>query len=131
MFSSKYIIQNPYFGQNLTFKSADVTLKIRSGSPKSNQLLTILQTMYLCKLSQPPPHPHWFKVLRRKTLFWAFQSASVTLEMRSRSFKSNQLFPFSQQCSHASLVKIHSLVQKMAHGNHILDTSKCQCDLGN
>ena len=28
--------ENPYFGQNLTFQSAGVTLKIRSGSPKSS-----------------------------------------------------------------------------------------------
>ena len=36
---------------------------------------------------------HWFKVQRRKTLFWTFQSAGVTLKIRSTSPKSNQLFP--------------------------------------
>ena len=36
----------------------------------------------------------------------------VTLKMRSRSPKSNQLFPPSQPCIYASLVKIHPLVQK-------------------
>ena len=31
--------------------------------------------------------------------------------------KSNQLFPSSQQCIYASLVKIHQLVQKIMQGN--------------
>ena len=38
----------------------------------------------------------------------------VTLKMRSRSPKSNQLFPPSQPCIFASLVKIHLLVQKIS-----------------
>ena len=36
LFNSRDIIQNPYFGQNLTFQSAGVTLKIKSKSPKYN-----------------------------------------------------------------------------------------------
>ena len=36
----------------------------------------------------------------------------VTLKIRSRSPKSNQLFPPSQQCIYPSFVKIHPLVQK-------------------
>ena len=31
----------------------------------------------------------------------------------------------NQQCTHASLVKIHPLVQKITHRNRILDISKC------
>ena len=38
----------------------------------------------------------------------------VTLKMRSRSPKSNQLSPPSQPCICASLVKIHPLVQKIS-----------------
>ena len=38
----------------------------------------------------------------------------VTLKMRPRSLKSNQLFPPSQSCIYASLVKIHPLVQKIS-----------------
>ena len=38
----------------------------------------------------------------------------VTLKMRSRSPKSNQLFPPSQPCIYASLVKIHPVVQKIS-----------------
>ena len=41
------------------------------------------------------------------------------------------LFPSSQQCIFASLVKLHQLFQKIMHGNHILDISKCRCDLEN
>ena len=44
-------------------------------------------------------------------------SVPVTLKIRSRSPKSNPLFPFSQQFIYASLVKIHLLVQKIMHGN--------------
>ena len=38
----------------------------------------------------------------------------VTLKMRPRSPKSNQLFPISQPRIYASLVKIHPLVQKIS-----------------
>ena len=39
----------------------------------------------------------------------------VTLNSRSSSPKSNQLFPSSQQCTYAGFVKIHLLVQKITH----------------
>ena len=39
----------------------------------------------------------------------------ATLKIRSRSPKSNHLFLPSQQCIHASLVKIHPLVQEITH----------------
>ena len=55
----------------------------------------------------------------------------MTLKIRSRSIKSNQLYSSSQQCIFACLVKIHPLVQKITHGNHISDISKCCCDLEN
>ena len=37
LFNSRDVIQIPYFGQNLSFQSADVKLKIRLRSQKSNQ----------------------------------------------------------------------------------------------
>ena len=41
------IIQKPYFGQNMTFQSAGVTLKMKPRSSKFNQLLTLyLQYIY-------------------------------------------------------------------------------------
>ena len=41
----------------------------------------------------------------------------MTLKIGSRSPKSNQLVPPSQQCIYASLVKIRLSVQKITHGN--------------
>ena len=43
---------------------------------------------------------------------WFILYRMVTLKIKSRSPKSNQLFPPFQQCIYASLVKIHRLVQK-------------------
>ena len=54
-----------------------------------------------------------------ETIFLTFQSDPVTLKIRSRLPKSNQLFCSSHQCIHASLVKIYSPVQKITHRNHI------------
>ena len=62
-----------------------------------------------------------------------FQSAHVTLKIRSRSTKlSYQPFPVLPSmylCKFGK--KIHPLVQKITHGNYILDISKCLCDLEN
>ena len=53
----------------------------------------------------------------------------VTLKIMSRSPKSSQLFQPFQQCIHASLIKIHLLVQNIAHGIPILDILISWCDL--
>ena len=42
---------------------------------------------------------------------------TVFMKIRSMSSKSYQLFPPSQQCSHAILLKLRPLVQKITHGN--------------
>ena len=55
----------------------------------------------------------------------------VTLNIRGSSPKSKHLFPSFQKCFYASLLKIHPLVQKITHGNPILDISKSQFDLEN
>ena len=52
MYSSNDIVQKTYFGQNLTFQSAPVTLKIRSRSPKSNQPFSFSQPC--CEFGQNP-----------------------------------------------------------------------------
>ena len=101
-----------------TFQSAAVTLKIRSRSPKLNQLFLSSQQCIYAKLVKI--HPLVQKI-NMETIFWTFQSGTVTLKIRSRSSKFDQLFPSSQQCIYASLVKIHPLVQKITHRNHILD----------
>ena len=62
-------------------------------------------------------------IKRTETIFRPFKSAVVTLEIRSRSPKSNQLVPPpSQQCIYASLVKIHQTVQKIKHGKEATRT---------
>ena len=55
----------------------------------------------------------------------------VAFKIRSRTPKSNQIFPPSQQCIYASLVKIYPLVQKIMHRNPILHISKCLYHLEN
>ena len=84
--------------------------------------------MYLCKFGGEIPTGSEEADF---TGFFTFQSASVTLKIRSRSPKSNQLLSSSQQFIFVSLVKIHPLVQKLTHRNPILDISKCRCDLEN
>ena len=74
---------------------------------------------------------HLFRRYRTETIFWIFQSGTVILKIRSMSLNFDQLLPSSRQCIYASLVKIHPLVQKISHGNHILDISKWHCDLKN
>ena len=83
-----------FFGQNLIIQSADVTLKMRSRSPKSNQIL---------KPSQCYNYEVWpesvicfFQEIECRQAFFGqnliIQSAGVTLKMRSRSPKSNRFF---------------------------------------
>ena len=62
---------------------------------------------------------------RRKPYFGqnlTFQSAGMTLKIRSRSPKSKQLILHSQQCIYKSFVKIHPLVQKITNGNQAMGT---------
>ena len=91
-----------------------VTLKIRSRSPKSNQLL-------LCH--NDTIYQFWsdsiirFKRYRAETKFCTFKRVIVTLKIRSRSPKSDHHFSPSKQYICASLVKVHSLVQKITSRN--------------
>ena len=80
-----------------------------SRSQKSNQVFSLFQQCTYVSFVKIPS--------LLQTLFWTFQSASVTLKIRSRSQKINQLFPFSQQCIYATLVKIEQPVQKIVCGN--------------
>ena len=54
-----------------------------------------------------------FKRWPAETKFCTFQKVAVTLKIRMRSPKSNQLFLLFQQCICASLLKICPLVQKI------------------
>ena len=162
-----------------TLKKVTVTLKIKSRSPKSNQLFTPSQhciyaslvkicplvqkittgneTSYITKgrcdlenlvkvtkninnSSHPPnnasvqvssKYVHWFRRLSSEMKFHTFKKVAVTLKIKSRSPKSNQLFIPSQHCIYASLVKICPLVQKITPGNEISYITKGHCDLEN
>ena len=63
--------------------------------------------------------------------FDTLKKVAVTLKIKSRSPKSNQLFTPSQHCIYASLVKICPLVQKITPGNEISYITKGRRDLEN
>ena len=68
-----------------------VTLKMRSKSPKSNSLITMIQYI---KFGQRLSFGSRDRL--QTNLFWSkfyIHSAGVTLKMRSRSLKSNHFFP--------------------------------------
>ena len=55
LFHSRDKVQKSNFGQNLTFKSAGTTLKIRSRLPESNQLFPPLQQCIYASLFKINP----------------------------------------------------------------------------
>ena len=85
--------------------SPGVTLKIRWRSPKHNQLIIMSECFmheYLVKIRQS------VDILQTST-FWLKSgslSPAVTLKIRSRSPKPNQLFIMSQYYIHTNLAKI-------------------------
>ena len=112
----RYIISSKIF----TYWSPLVTLKTRSRSPKSNQLLSLSQWYIhaslmifhplvqeiLCIQESIMPTPTPTKKINS-------MRPPVTLKMGSESPKLNQLFGLSQWCIHASLVKFHLLIQEI------------------
>ena len=108
--------------------SPAVTLKMRSRSPKSNQLLNLSQ--WYIHASLVKFHPLVQEILCIQEIFTPF-NPPVTLKMRSRSPKSNQLLNLSQWYIHASLVKFHPLVQEILCIQEIFTPFKSSCDLEN
>ena len=109
--------QNPTTGSEVNARKPSfrhLKVEIRSRSPNSSQL-SLLPTMHLCTFGQNPSTSS--EDYTRKPYFGHFKVPHVTLKIRSILPKSNQLFPSSQQCIYASLVKIHRLVQKIVNGN--------------
>ena len=108
---SKYCAGNPYFGHFRVpvwpWKWGQGHLNLINSSPSPNNVSMRVWSKSI----------HWFRKWRTETIFWTLQSASVTLEIRSRSSKSNQLVPSSKQYISASLVKSHPLFQKKTHGS--------------
>ena len=103
-----------------------MTLKIRSRSPKSNLSFPFSQQYVFASLVKI--HPLVQKIIHGNHIFRTIQSAAVTLKIRSRSPKSNQLFHFLPTMYLCKFDQNPSL-QKITHGNQILDISKCTCDL--
>ena len=102
-----------------------MTLKIRL-SPKSNQLFPSTNNVSMQVWTKSI---YQFQRQRTKTLFRTFQSVGVTLKIKSRSPKFDVLIlPTMYLCM---FDQIHPLVQKIIHGNHISDISKCHWDLEN
>ena len=123
------LVQNntlkPYFGLSKCRRD----LKKSARSPKSYQLFPSSQQCIYASLVEIHPLVH--KITLINSFLDMISKCRCTLTIRSRSPKSSQLFPSSHQCIYASLVKIHPLVQKIRHGNHISNISKCCCDLEN
>ena len=69
-----------YSGQNLTFQSANVTLKIKSRSPKSNQLFLCVTMIEYIKFGQ---NPSFCAKMLDSCKKLKFQSANITLKMKS------------------------------------------------
>ena len=103
------------FVQKITHRNH--ILDISSAPLTTNQLFSFPQQCIYASLVKV--HQLVQKIMQGKESrswhFWTFQSAPVTKKIRSRSQKSNQFFPSSQQCIYPSLVKIHQLVQKIMH----------------
>ena len=106
-----------------TFFYGLVTLKIRSRSPKSN-LINFEPSLNNALVQVWSKSIHLFRRYRvGKPNLVSFHGL-VTLKMRSRSPKFNQLFPPSQPCIYASLVKIHLLVQNISRRKEATQTRK-------
>ena len=94
------------------FKST-VILKIRSRSPKPNQLFMV--SRYYIRANLVKIHQPVHEIVQTSTFWLQFGNLSptVTLKIRSRSLKPNQLFMVSRYYIHANLVKIHQPVHEI------------------
>ena len=95
--------------------SPALTLKNRSRSPKSNQLFIMSQCYIHANLVEicQPVHEIWCtQALLGLNL--AVLSPTVTLKIRSRSLKPNQLFIMSPCYIHANLVKFHPAAHEIS-----------------
>ena len=105
-----------------TLKKVAVTLKIKSRSPKSNQLFTpshhciYASLVKICPLVQ--------KITARNEISYITKRSLWPWKLSQGHQKYKQLFPSSQQCICASFIKICSLVQKIKSGNEISHPKK-------
>ena len=93
--------------------SPSLTLKNMSRSPKSNQLCIMFQCFIHANLVEihQPVHEIW---CTQALLGLNLAVSAVTLKIRSRSPKPNQLIIMSQCYIHANLVKIHPPVHEIS-----------------
>ena len=99
--------------------SHEAVTKIRSSSPKSNNLLVLCDLHRLANLVTFQPMVH--EITCRQTLFgFGGLSLAVTLKIRSRSPKPIQLFIMSKCYIHANLVKICQLVHEYCAHKQLL-----------
>ena len=103
------------FDSNLAVLSPTLTLKNRSRSPKSKKALHHVPMLYPCKSGWNLPTSSW-DMVHTSTFGLKFGSLSpaVTLKIRSKSPKPNQLFNMSQCYIHANLAKIHPPVHEIS-----------------
>ena len=94
--------------------SPALTLKYRSRSPKSNQLFIMSQCYIHANLVEICQPVHDMVHTSTFGLKFGSLSPAVTLKIRSRSPKPNQLFNMSQCYIHANLVKIHPPVHEIS-----------------
>ena len=97
-----------------------MTLKIRTRSPKFNQFFPSSQQCIYASLVKI--HILVQKITNRNHILHISKcTCDLENENKVKVTKFNELFPSSQQCVYASLVKIHQLVQKIMHGNKKAD----------
>ena len=138
-----------------------MTLKMRSRSPKFNQLLS--WSIYRCRSEENPStgskdilltklwpwkwgqghqnlisssacHNNISVQVWRKSIRWFKRYPTyktMTLKMRSRSSKIKHIINLSQWYSHASLKNIHHLVQEISHFSWKFNICKLAFDLEN
>ena len=94
--------------------SPAVTLKNRSRSPKPNRLFIMSQCYIHASLVEICQPVHEISYTSTFWLKFGNLSAAVTLKIKSRSPKPNQLFIMFHCYIHANLVKIHPSVHEIS-----------------
>ena len=114
-FSQQYIyaclVKIYPLNQKTTHGNPILHISFRPKTPKSNQLFASSQQCTICKFGQNTS----ISSEDNRNHISDISKCSCDLEIRSRAPKYNQLISPSQLCIYASLVKIHPLVQKIAH----------------
>ena len=119
-----------FFGLNFGGLNLTVTLKIRSRLPKPIQLFTMSKCYIHANLVKIRQLVHEILCTQAPSgLKFGSLSPTVTLKIRSRSLKPNQLIIMSQCYIHANLVEIHPPVHEIVtHKSTVARTVMCRQD---